>query len=272
MSEEVQNNCLEILKRHLSEDIYYGISAEDEMCLRGYICEAFPNPQKSLFPDFLFSNGFIEHFQVTSSASNRKGSLMEREKHDLEVKFEEKEEAIKNEMENTPCYEGVDYSVDMWHKSHSYDNLVKSFKSSWTHHIDSLSKYTGTIEHSLFMVYYADSGLTHHKKYPSIKQGLIYGDLFTREKHRCYRLSRDRELLEYVYGYKDYIQYVIFINVDAQDGEVVEIISVENIPELQKLLGLGYHVGNRIIGTAHIGFGISTPVHPEKRNEKNDPT
>lgn len=40
-----------------------------------------------------------------------------------------------------------------------------------------------------------------------------------------YRLSRDKAMLEYIYGYRNQIKYVVFVYSSG-----VEVIRVENIP------------------------------------------
>lgn len=57
-----------------------------EQRLLSIIVNARPNPESSLFPDFLFDGGFIEHFQVSAANENKKGS-----KHNIAVNDFERE-------------------------------------------------------------------------------------------------------------------------------------------------------------------------------------
>lgn len=40
--------------------------------------------------------------------------------------------------------------------------------------------------------------------------GMSHGDMREQEKFHCYRLTRDKVLLDFIYKYKDEIKYVIF--------------------------------------------------------------
>ena len=52
------------------------MSYKDQCIVQKAFDEATANPNQSEFPDYIFDDGFIEHFQVTSSHENRKGSTM----------------------------------------------------------------------------------------------------------------------------------------------------------------------------------------------------
>ncbi len=53
---------------------YFGLLEADRNEFERILRKAEPNQKMSIFPDFVFANGFIEHFQVTSSSVTRKGS------------------------------------------------------------------------------------------------------------------------------------------------------------------------------------------------------
>lgn len=53
---------------------YFGLLENERFEFADIIRTAKPNPSSSEFPDFIFDNGFIEHFQITSSQVTRKGA------------------------------------------------------------------------------------------------------------------------------------------------------------------------------------------------------
>ena len=261
----IEERCLNIVREHLKESIYYAISSKERSRLTSYIINAKANENASKFPDFTFDGGFIEHFEVTSSHSNRNGSTIKHEQYQLEKEVKEKEKALMEEMNKSPCYEGKLIMTDKWHSENTYEDFCLSFKRTWEKHIESLKKYTGEKEIGIFMFQYTDSALRTRTLYTGIKQGLRYGDLL---KDDCdyigYQITRDSNLLDYIYSFKDMIKYVIFINEDRFLGDKIEIISVENIPEIIKIVKDRFEFSCAMIGSAHYTYGIS------RKNTFND--
>ncbi|ERK33894.1 MULTISPECIES: hypothetical protein [Enterococcus] len=66
---------------------------------------------------------------------------------------------------------------------------------------------------------------------------LYAGDLVRQEKLDSYRLTRDKKLLDWLYEFKDKLQYVIFLTRTS-----VEIIKIDNIPNVQTLLPYKYAI------------------------------
>lgn len=254
-----EQECFDSVKSFLFSDtrIDYVCSAEDRETIENAFKTAKPNDELSKFPDFIFETGFIEHFEVTSSYQNRKGSTMEREKSEIEREISAKEEELKSEMNVTPYYKGKTVSVDKWYSSHSYDNFYYSFSKSWKHHIESLNNYTGAYKNGIFMIQYNDSALLTRIDYSDIKTDLYYGDLLPKLKNNSYRLVFDSKILEYIYQYKDKIKYVVFFNNDCFHGLKCEIICVENIPEILKIVKGKYKFSCATIGASMNVIGIS---------------
>ena len=65
-------NIHEYIKIH--KDSFYGVKFEDIKELFLAIVNAQENKNKSEFPDFIFKNGFIEHFRVSASKMSRSGA------------------------------------------------------------------------------------------------------------------------------------------------------------------------------------------------------
>lgn len=257
MRGEVEKNCFELVKANLNKEIFFAMSYKDQCIVQKAFDEATANPNQSEFPDFIFDDGFIEHFQVTSSHENRKGSTMKIEKNKINQDFQRRAKEV---ADNLPEGDITIYSVETptcWHKQHSYENFVESFEGNFEHHIKSLIKYDGTKKHKIFMIEYSDSALRMNKKYPSdLMTEISYGDLLTKE-NPAYRLSRDKDLLQYVYDNNDMVDYVIFINKSSFDGTFVDIIKSQNALEMIKLLYDGYRFHCPIVGSAQFGMGVS---------------
>lgn len=255
---ETEERCLNIVREHLKESIYYAISSKECSSLTSFIINAKANENASEFPDFTFDNGFIEHFEVTSSHSNRNGAAIKHEQYQMKKEAESKEKALMEEMHKTPCYEGKLIRTDKWHSENTYEDFCISFKRAWESHIESLKKYTGERKIGIFMFQYTDSALRTRTLYTGIKQGLRYGDLLKDDyDYIGYQITRDSNLLDYIYSFKDVIKYVIFVNEDRFLGDKIEIVSVENIPEIIKIVKDHFTFSCAMIGSAHYTYGIS---------------
>ena len=243
---------------------YFGMSQEDCTIFENSLRLATPNPSPSIFPDFVFDGGFIEHFEITSSRSNRNGYDHKRKHVAFEQKAEQEEDAFKSAMNETPSFGSVQSkSRSFSYPKHSYDYLVKSFTEKWKHHIESLSKYDGCRNIGIFLIDYPETVLGHNIDFDVLTERL-YGDLLFRDDHKWYRLSRDRDLLNFVYEYREVVKYVIFKNMDY-----FEVIATETIPELMKLLPWKYQFYPCMVIEVRSIYGTSIP-NTEKRGEDNE--
>ena len=268
---DMEKHCLNIVKDHIKESVFFAISSKDCKEITSFILNAKENDKPSEFPDFIFEGGFIEHFEVTSSHSNRNGSTIKHEKYQLKKEAEAKEKAFMEEMNETPCYEGKLIKTDTWFSKHTYDDFCLSFKRAWENHIDSLKKYDGDKSNSFFMFQYSDSALRTKTLYTNIKQGLRYGDLLKDDRDYIgYRITRDTNLLDYIYSFNGVIKYVIFVNEDRFLGDKIEIVSVENIPEIIKIVKGRFDFSCAMIGASHNTYGISHKNPFYKGNGDNE--
>ena len=88
------------------------------------------------------------------------------------------------------------------------------------------------------MIEYTDMALEMFENiYSDWKNGMSQGDMRAPERILDYRISRDKAMLEYIYGYRNQIKYVVFVYSSG-----VEVIRVENIPYITKLLPWQYTV------------------------------
>lgn len=248
---------------HTAPEHYFGMSQDDCIIFENSLRLAIPNPYPSIFPDFVFDGGFIEHFEITSSKSNRNGYDHKRKHVAFDKIAEQEENAFKSAMDETPSFGTIQSkSWSFKYPQHSYEYLVKSFTEKWKHHIKSLSKYDGQHETGIFLIDYPETVLRHNIDF-DVQPERHYGDLLFRDDYKWYRLSRDKELLNFVYEYQKEIKYVIFKNIDY-----FEVISTETIPELIKLLPWKYQFYPCAVTEVRSAYGISIPT--EKQGDDNE--
>ena len=116
------------------------------------------------------------------------------------------------------------------------------------------------------MVEYPEFALaTCENVYHNWIDGLSQGDMREQEKFKECCLSQGKKLLEYIYQFKDEIQYVIFLNQTR-----FEVIRTENIPYLTKLLPWNYVIYPLQATTIATIHNISVPVDPMQGDDKHD--
>lgn len=271
-----EQECFDIVKSALKSqtNICYGMTFEEERKLQSIWNLAKPNPNTSLFPDFIFENGFIEHFQVTSSKQNRHGAKMEQESCSILRDFESKTEQMMNSMDIEPCFNGDTVMVNEWHSMHSHDFYIQSLERSLSAHLQSMAQYSILVEKKIFMISYHDNAMRISRKLPDIKHGLLYGDYFETSQREPYKLSRDKQALELIHQMTNNcnLKYIVFINDDKmmEQKPIVEIFRVDNIPECLKIIRDDYSCCCCMIGSAHLGVGISIPNICHEGSEEND--
>ncbi len=258
MRGEAEQKCFNLVKENLDYKNFFAMSYEERDLIKKVFEIAVPNNDLNAFPDFIFDDGFIEHFRVTSSFEGRKGSRLEIERAEIRKEFNDK---VKKTAEDF-AEDGVSiYTVsttEVWHKTHSYENFIESLKSNLEHHLESMEKYIGNKNNKIFMVEYNDSALAMGKVYPKdLMQGVSYGDLMKRESP-VYRPSRDINLLKYLYEKRESVDYIIFVNDDCR-GLFVDIVKNGNALEIIKLLHEGYNPYCVMIGSSEFGIGVAVP-------------
>lgn len=217
----------------------FGLEEKDRSEIVEILRKAKPNERASDFHDFVFDCGFIEHFQISSSKLSRKGAA--HTKKMMEFKAGIKKDVEKTKAECNEFLQIQNASDKYWaisNPEHTYEFLKGSFKIHWEKHIRSLEAYSGNKDCGIFMIEYTDMALEMFENICSDwKNGMSQGDMRVPERILDYRLSRDKAMLEYIYGYRDQIKYVVFVYSSG-----VEVIRVENIPYITNLLPWQYTV------------------------------
>ena len=140
---------------------------------------------------------------------------------------------------------------------HNHTFLIKSFEQNWTNHINSLHNYTGKKDVGIFLIEYSDYALSMVENvYEGWIDGMSQGDMREQEEFHCYRLTRDKVLLDFIYKYRDEIKYVIFV---YQDG--FEIIRLVNIPYLLKLIPWEYIIYPMTVKNVSSLYNVSAPTN-----------
>ncbi|MDE6284734.1 MAG: hypothetical protein K2M17_03225 [Bacilli bacterium] len=207
--------CLQAVKKYIS-------TAHP---IHWFLDDARPNENLSDFPDFIFERGFIEHFQVTSAKETSRG-----DKHRIsEAQFEKEsqEEFGKNQKEflrSTPNPGTFSTKVlEMVSPEYSYKNFVDSFKRNFEHHIRSLDNYDGDKSIGIFLLEYTGAPIT------VVPQSNSF---------RCYKIAYDKDLLSYLFRFREKLKYLICFWGDTQgdlNGEMsCEIVEMSRVPNLLK--------------------------------------
>jgi hypothetical protein len=251
MRGETEKCCLDFVRQKVAVESSFGLTPDDFDRISGFVRSAKPNPNSNEFPDFAFDGGFIEHFQVTSANESAKGSQHKKDRSQFLQRIEEStKEAVlgfdDNEIQRQPLIHELVYS------KHSHSNLVNSFKKNWEHHIHSakrLAESHATPQCGIFMVEYTERALHMAENIlPDIDfgKGISLGDFPCSQVFYDYRLSRDTEVLDYLYRFKEQIEFVIY---RYSDG--IEIIKLENIPIIKQCITRKYEIAPAI-GTREV--------------------
>lgn len=191
--------------------------------IRLYLESATPNKHLSEFPDFIFSQGFIEHFQVTSAKESSKGDQNRISEVSFEKNCQEEFDRDKQAfLSSKPCPHTMSTKVvEMEPPEYSYQFFINSFKRNFEHHIHSLSKFSGEKSVGIFLIEHAGARITvlHNGKYT-----------------RFYKIQCDRNLLSYLSAFVDKLKYLILFwgeTVGDLNGSIsCEIIEMSRLPEM----------------------------------------
>ena len=214
MRGEQESRCLGWVREHLYGPETRFFCRDRRKAVR-MLEGAKPNDAPSQFPDFVFEDGFIEHFQITASQDTRKGSDHQRArsefKRDMGYLLEEQKQELE-QAEPPKQHRVTVISCDMKSPKYSYEMYQKAFRKHWEHHIHSLESYTGPRENGIFLVEY---------------QGALLKIVRHGQFVDFYQLHIDAAMLRYMEAYRDRLSYVVFV-----DNRHCEVIELQQIPDL----------------------------------------
>lgn len=217
--DEVEQSCLDFVKNNMIDEDFFGLSLKQYIELRKWINEAKPNFDINKFPDFVFNDGFIEHFAVTSSLEDRKGAKQKRESKVFKNKSDTN---FLNKLDSSKEGEILfSHSYGRKFEEHTHCNITNSIKKNWLKHIESYDKNMSTSRQGIFLIEYTDINI----------QTAVSRKNETAEIFDTYRISVDKHLLDWMYNFKEKIGYLIFINSVSSS---IEVIRIDQIPELIK--------------------------------------
>ena len=151
MRGEQETNCLTRVKQNLGRNSVHYFCSDPQKIIR-ILKSARPNPAQSNFPDFLFENGFIEHFQITASRETRKGAEHRQRQAQFCKEAEQRFQRMGRELNDDPpansltreiCEMEEHFSADfLYHllSSYKYQEIMKqknvqNFKLLFGNHI-----------------------------------------------------------------------------------------------------------------------------------------
>lgn len=239
--ELTDDDLMEYIRDYIQSrrDSFHGVVFEDIAEVFQALNESKENIKPSEFPDFIFEKGFIEHFEITSSNETRKGSTKKIDQFLFNKDIIPKIEEFNRSCDNMEVGETRSESWSKKDVSHSYENLTKSFKNNLTKHIGSADNYSGKKDFKIYLVEYGDFGI---EMCEDIDSNPDYFAKNKRKPEHCwnYRLSKDKNMLKYIYDYKDNIDYIIM-----NYHDYCEIIKVASIPLTIKYLPYDYVIIGR---------------------------
>lgn len=214
-SDEV--NCLEyvvnVLGKKKNKEIVFSNIENDSLLLKS-LKEVKLNKNKTEFPDFISNDVIIEHFSITSSKENRKGSkfMVDQNINNTETQkcIEEWKKSCMNEPfeSNTICSKVIENTYD----DLSYKNFINSLTKNLEHHIDSLKKFDLKNRKVVFLIELQDALMGIYK------QGTFC---------RFYALHKDKIALEILKTYVDLLDVIIF-----RANDRIEIIDMKKIDKI----------------------------------------
>lgn len=122
---EKESFCLEKVKMEMFSDLtndalnenphynldfdknYFGLLEDERAEFVNIIREAKPNPSSSEFPDFIFADGFIEHFQITSSRHTHKGATHTKKESEFQRRVDTETKKLEEEWNKKPCFDSI---------------------------------------------------------------------------------------------------------------------------------------------------------------------
>lgn len=223
MRGEQEKNCFEQIKK-------LAIKKADMQLLR-YWNKAVANSDSNAFPDFIFPNGFIEHFQVSAANETKKGSahyiaVNDFEQSNYKVFEQERKEFLQSPLRKNASIDTYDMKVithDMASLEYSYDSFVRSFKKNFEKHIKSLQKYNGEKAVGIFLIELVGARVT------AIQNGRF---------RVLYCLAIDKDLLEYINEFSEHLKFIVVAN-----SEDYELLDIKNIPTILQNIPMGLTFG-----------------------------
>lgn len=231
----------------------FGFAQEDWQKLCGILASAEPNPCLSEFPDFRSGNSVIEHFEITATVENRKGSEFKRKR----------EPFLESMLEDVVAVEDPQpISRVFTYPKRRHDLLLESLKRNLEKHVEALYSYADgcAIETTVFVIEHQEYGLSMIEDiYREVGEGRVFGDMRNQQKYNNYRMSRDKNALTCLKKHANTIDFVIFCGV-----EHIEFIKLNEIPNMMKLMPWSFMVAAGLTVERHALLPVARVCAPEE--------
>jgi hypothetical protein len=207
------------------------------------------NPHKTVFPDFICENGWIEHYEITCGPEGEKGSLEKRQQaeRDRDIKKQALELAHNTPKGNIAfdCFTATSQGVNA-----AQGNYRQSFINNWNKHIENYNK---ALNHDFSFFHYHETGvflIESHDFFLTVEetnyQNRNFGNLFLGSSSSRNRLGFepifDKDLLDFMEKSKDIVQYVLFKGKQSSC-----VLKTSNIPIIKEYLrNRNFRIGNCI--------------------------
>ena len=213
----LRRNELDCLNKIKDSFIYFkGITKvfdnSDYLTMESILSSTHQNENHNDFPDFFFNGGMIEHFEVTASDETRKGSQYKIDDAYCQRENDKHFKQLDKDFMESPRHPGTmrTETIEETHECFSYESFIKSFKRNVEHHLDSLKKSEYVNQVVVFLIEQQGASL-----------GVYINNIF----NRFYKLSEDRNILEYIKETLVDVDYVIFIATDRY--EVIDLSKID---------------------------------------------
>ena len=217
MARQNEKECLEELKNVFIGKTNVKIYANCELeTISQILFSANPSANSNSFPDFVFSGGGIEHFQLTSSKETRKGSEFKIEESINKKSKDEYFEMLKEDYLNSefvPRTIATDNHEEVY-ESFSYDAFIHSLERNVASHVESLEKSNYQNKIVVFLMEQQTARLW-------IDEGIV--------PIRFYELHKDKKALLIIKQHCNFVNYIIYFVANS-----VEVLDLSKIDDLLK--------------------------------------
>lgn len=227
----ILNDLKQLLCEEYNLKHYFACSQDDVESIKAALLSAEQN-QGTTFPDFSAEACCIELFAISSSEQGRKcGPLQSKQDGDLQRKIaNDDERAALAKNAETRVYTQV-------HPQHSYEHLSRSLRENFENHLNSLRRSKNEYLTRIFVVEYPEVDLyccfgpDSDLRYEGLCMGDFTAEYSNGRDNGLYRLSRDKENLNWLGEYADEVDYVIFYGVHS-----MEVINLHNVGQITGFL------------------------------------
>lgn len=217
MARENEIRCLnKVREALLTADSSFSLYSDvDKESIRDLFASALENNEPNDFPDFFCNGGFIEHFEISASKEDKKGSEFRREESkaasETKAQLEQwNSEFLKSEFKPDTIRSGT---IENRYEGFSHQDFISSLRRNVTSHLESLKQHSmGGFKNSVFLAENAGGRLC------VFEHGAF---------KRFYSIHTDRKALEVLRTCVPFVRYFVFVACDY-----IEILDLAKLDEM----------------------------------------